>query len=161
MRRQWPFCPGSGSTFCSAGRSGARRPSRRGALWRSGCSAYPVIFVSRARKVVIRLGHPFPDCQWASVRQTDARIDPKRRWVSRRCIARDQKIAHGLGNRVGAGGERLQFLRSAATIRNALHQLLACAVTARQRLRPIQSHPRRSRRPAGKWQKGRESATAS
>ena len=52
------------------------------------------------------------------------------------------------------------ILRQAVKTRNAVHQVLACVAAARQRLRPNRSYPRRSRKPLGKWQKGRDSATA-
>ena len=52
------------------------------------------------------------------------------------------------------------ILRQAAMMHNAVHQVLACVETARQRLRPNRSWPRRSRKPLGKWQKGRDSAAA-
>ena len=131
-----------------------------GAIRRSGGPAYPVVCVSRAGQVCIRPGHPFTNCQRASARQTNARIDSARRWASLCCTARDRKIANCLGNRVGADGERLQFLRQAVMMRNAVHQVLACVATAGWRLRPNRSDPRRTRKPVGKWQKGRESAAA-
>ena len=52
------------------------------------------------------------------------------------------------------------ILRHAAMMHNAVRQVLACVETARQRLRPNRTYPRRSRKPLGKGQKGRDSAAA-
>ena len=51
-------------------------------------------------------------------------------------------------------------LRQAVMMRNAVQQVLDCVATARQSQRPNRSYPRRSRKPVGKWHKGRDTAAA-
>ena len=55
--------------------------------------------------------------------------------------------------------ERL-VLRQATMMQDAVHQVLACVTTARQRLRPDRSYPRRCRKPLSKWRTPHKTAKA-